>query len=124
MVAVDGPHVQVLARLITSPVGGDVDGYLSQAGQGTMPNAPYNETHWKDAQWLALVKKAFTTVDKTARAALIAQAQKIEYDTGGYIIWAWRNQVDAYSKKTTGYKLDKLGGPVGRMYFKDVYFTA
>ena len=99
-------------------------GYLSQAGQGTMPNAPYNETHWKDAQWLALVKKAFTTVDKTARAALIAQAQKIEYDTGGYIIWAWRNQVDAYSKKTTGYKLDKLGGPVGRMYFKDVYFTA
>ena len=98
--------------------------YLSQAGQGTLPTAPYNETHWKDAQWLALVKKAFTTVDKTARADLISQAQKIEYDTGGYIVWSWRNQVDAYSKKTTGYKLDKLGGPIGRMYFKDVYFTA
>ncbi|HTX68369.1 MAG TPA: ABC transporter substrate-binding protein, partial [Thermoleophilia bacterium] len=97
--------------------------YLSQAGQGTMPNAPYNETHWKNDQWLALVKKAFTTVDKTARADVISQAQKIEFDQGGYIVWAWRNQVDAYSKTTTGYKLDKLGGPVGRMYFKDVYFT-
>ena len=54
---------------------------------------------------------------------LIAQAQQIEFDTGGYIIWSWRNQVDAYSKTTTGYKLDKLGGPIGRMYFKDVYFV-
>jgi len=98
--------------------------YLSQAGQGTMPNAPYNETHWKNDQWLALVKKAFTTVDKTARADVISQAQKIEFDQGGYIVWAWRNQVDAYSKKTTGYKLDKLGGPIGRMYFKDVYFVS
>ena len=53
---------------------------------------------------------------------LITQAQQIEFDTGGYIVWSWRNQVDAYSKKTTGYKLDKLGGPIGRMYFKDVYF--
>ena len=52
------------------------------------------------------------------------QAQKIEYDKGGYIVWSFDNQVDAYSKKTTGYKLDKLGGPIGRMYFKDVYFTA
>jgi peptide/nickel transport system substrate-binding protein len=98
-------------------------GYLLHTTQGTLPDSPYNETHWKNAEWLALVKKAFTTVDKTARNDLIGQAQKIEYDTGGYIIWAWRNQVDAYSKKTTGYKLDKLGGPIGRMYFKDVYFV-
>ena len=54
---------------------------------------------------------------------LITQAQQIEFDTGGYIVWSWRNQVDAYSKTTTGYKLDKLGGPIGRMYFKDVYFV-
>ncbi len=98
--------------------------YLNQAGQGTMPDAPYNETHWKNAEWLSLVKKAFTTVDDTDRNDLITQAQQIEFDTGGYIVWSWRNQVDAYSKKTTGYKLDKLGGPIGRMYFKDVYFTA
>jgi len=98
-------------------------GFLAQASQGTMPDAPYNETHWEHPEWLSLVQQAFTTVDDAERNALIAQAQEIEYNEGGYIIWAWRNQVDAYSKTTTGYKLDKLGGPVGRMYFKDVYFV-
>jgi peptide/nickel transport system substrate-binding protein len=97
--------------------------FLAQASQGTMPDAPYNETHWENAEWLALVKEAFSTVDDAARNELISQAQQIEFDTGGYIIWSWRNQVDAYSKTTTGYKLDKLGGPIGRMYFKDVYFV-
>jgi len=98
-------------------------GYLQQASQGTLPDAPYNETHWKNAEWLSLVKKASTTVDDDMRNELISQAQQIEYDTGGYIVWSWRNQVDAYSDTTTGYKLDKLGGPIGRMYFKEVYFV-
>ena len=89
-----------------------------------MAGAPYNETHWKNAEWASLVDKAFTTVDEAARNDLISQAQQIEFDTGGYIVWSWRNQVDAYSKTTTGYKLDKLGGPIGRMYFKDVYFVS
>jgi len=97
--------------------------YLQQASQGTLPDAPYNETHWQNADWLSLVKEASKTVDDNARNQLIAQAQQIEFDTGGYIVWSWRNQVDAYSKTTTGYKLDKLGGPIGRMYFKEVYFV-
>jgi peptide/nickel transport system substrate-binding protein len=98
-------------------------GFLAQASQGTMPDAPYNETHWENAEWLSLVQEAFKTVDDAERAALISQAQEIEFNEGGYIIWSFRNQVDAYSTTTTGYKLDKLGGPVGRMYFKDVYFV-
>ena len=98
-------------------------GYLQQASQGTLPDAPYNETHWQNADWLSLVKEASKTVDDNARNELISQAQQIEFDTGGYIVWSWRNQVDAYSKTTTGYKLDKLGGPIGRMYFKEVYFV-
>jgi peptide/nickel transport system substrate-binding protein len=98
-------------------------GFLQQASQGTMAGAPYNETHWENAEWASLVDQAWKTVDDDERAALITQAQQIEFDTGGYIIWSWRNQVDAYSKTTTGYKLDKLGGPIGRMYFKDVYFV-
>ncbi|MFA4964518.1 MAG: ABC transporter substrate-binding protein [Thermoleophilia bacterium] len=97
--------------------------YLSQAGQGTMPGAPYNETHWKNDAWLAIVKEAFGTVDETARNALIAQAQEIEYNEGGYIIWAFRNQVDAYSSKITGITQDKLGFPLGRWNFQNVYFV-
>ena len=95
----------------------------SRPARARWPTAPYNETHWKNAEWASLVDQAWKTVDDDERAELITQAQQIEFDTGGYIIWSWRNQVDAYSKTTTGYKLDKLGGPIGRMYFKDVYFV-
>lgn len=98
--------------------------YLAQAGQCSMPGAPYNETHWENAEWLAIVKKAFATVDEAARNELIGQAMTMEYDTGGYIIWAWRNQVDAYSSATiAGVQKDKLGFPLGRWGFKNVSFV-
>ena len=98
-------------------------GYLEQAGQGTMPGAPYNETHWKHDEWLAIVKEAFTTVDEAKRNELVAAAQEIEYNEGGYIIWAWRNQVDAYSTKITGLKKDPLGFWLGRCDFSKVSFV-
>ncbi|HET6476812.1 MAG TPA: ABC transporter substrate-binding protein [Thermoleophilia bacterium] len=97
--------------------------YISQAGQATMPGAPYNETHWKNAEWQAIVEEAQTTIDEAARNELIAQAQEIEYNEGGYIIWAFRNQVDAGSEKVAGLKTSRLGVPVGNFGFKDVYFV-
>ena len=38
-------------------------GFLQQASQGTMAKAPYNETHWKNAEWPSLVDQAWKTVD-------------------------------------------------------------
>ena len=77
-----------------------------------MPGAPYNETHWKNDAWLAIVKEAFGTVDEAAkRNELIAQAQEIEYNEGGYIIWAFRNQVDAYSDKIVRHHAGQAGLP-------------
>ena len=98
-------------------------GYLSQASQGSTPDAPYNETHWDHPEWLALINQAFATVDDDERNALIAQAAEIEYNEGGYIIWAWRNQVCAYSNTITGLRGDPMGYWLGRCYFKDVYFV-
>ena len=97
--------------------------YLAQAGQATMPGAPYNETHWKNAKWLAIVKQALGTVDETKRNQLIGEAQTIEYNEGGYIIWAFRNQVDAYSSKIAGVNPSKLGIPLGSFGFKGAYFV-
>ena len=97
--------------------------YLSQAGQATMPGAPYNETHWKNDKWLAIVKEAFGTIDEAARNELIGQAQEIEFNEGGYIIWAFRNQVDAGSAKVSGLMTSKLGVPLGNFGFKGVSFV-
>jgi len=97
--------------------------YLAQAGQGTMPGAPYNETHWKNDKWLAIVNEAFRTVDEAKRNELIGEAQTIEYEEGGYIVWSFNNQTDAYSDKVAGLTPDKGGVPCGQWSFKDVYFT-
>lgn len=78
--------------------------YLLQTTQGTLPTAPYNETHWKNAKWQALVEEAFRTVDDTKRNELVTEASTIEYNEGGYIIWAFNILIDGYS--------DKLGGLV------------
>jgi peptide/nickel transport system substrate-binding protein len=97
--------------------------FLLQSGQATMPGAPYNETHWKNDKWLAIVKQAYATVDETKRNELVGEAQTILFNEGGYILWAWRNQVDACSDKIAGLVVDKLGTPLTTFGFNKVSFV-
>jgi peptide/nickel transport system substrate-binding protein len=97
--------------------------YLGQTSQGTLPTAPYNETHWKNDQWLAIVEEAFRTGDKTKRNELISAAQTIEHNDGGYIIWAFNNQVDAYSAKLGGVVPNKSGVPLSSFHFNNFFFV-
>ena len=83
--------------------------YLPQVQDGAAPNAPFNECHWKDAQWQALINQAFKTVDATKRNELVSEAEKIEYERGGYIIWAFNISLDAHSKKLQGLIADDWG---------------
>lgn len=83
--------------------------YLQQAADSMVPNAPYNETHWSNKDWLALVQKAMGTADDTARGQLIAQAQEIEWNDGGYINWGWYDTVDGLSNKVHGLVPDASG---------------
>ena len=96
--------------------------YLAQTAQGTLPTAPFNETHWKNAAWLKIVQEAFKTTDKTKRDQLIGEAQTIEYNQGGLIIWAFNDQTDAYSAKLGGVVPDKGGEPISSFHFNKFYF--
>ena len=98
-------------------------GYLAQASLNTMPGAVWNETHWKNDKWLALVKEAFVTVDEAKRNELIAAAETIEYDEGGLIVWGFNDQVDAYSKKLGGVVPYKSGVPLASFHFNEFYFA-
>jgi peptide/nickel transport system substrate-binding protein len=97
--------------------------YLSQTGQGTMPKAPYNETHWKNDTWQAIVEEAFKTGDKTKRNELISAAQTIEQNEGGYIVWAFNNQIDGYSSKLGGVVPNKSGVPLSSFHFNNFFFV-
>src|SRR5205823_2603590 len=56
--------------------------YLPQVANGSIPTAPYNETHWppKDSNYLTLYKSALAETDPTKRCSIVHDMQKLEYD--------------------------------------------
>ncbi len=98
--------------------------YLPQVAQGSLPNSPFNETHWADPKFQKLIQQARSELDQTKRNQVIGEAMTIEYNTGGYIIPYFSNQIDAYSSKVSGFVEAKSGFPLGNYWFKNVGFTA
>jgi peptide/nickel transport system substrate-binding protein len=96
--------------------------YLPQVAQGSLPDAPFNECHWADPTFIGLVKRARGELDASKRTQLLKEAQKLEYDTGGYIIWGFKNQVDAYTTKVTGFVPDR-NLPLSSFQFRTVSFV-
>lgn len=101
--------------------------YLVQAAYGSMPGAVYDETHFgqNNPKWLDLVKEAFRTVDDAKRNEMVREAYKIEYDEGGYIVWAFQNIQDAMSDKVAGAVADYSGlsGSAARSRYRLMYFV-
>ncbi|MGA8210662.1 MAG: ABC transporter substrate-binding protein [Nocardioidaceae bacterium] len=78
--------------------------FLPQAAVCALKGAAYNETHFDNATFAKLVDDASREVDEAKRNTLIQDAQKVEYDEGGYIIWGFRRQVDGYGGTVKGLK--------------------
>lgn len=76
--------------------------YLPQATACALRHSPYNETHWFDERFAGLIRSAIAEPDPQRRRILVQDAQQMEFDSGGYIIWSFQNQVDAYSQFVTG----------------------
>lgn len=70
--------------------------YLPQAASCALPKSAYNETHFDDERYVGLIRAAFRETDEKRRTTFLQDAQRIEYEEGGYLIWAFQNQVDAY----------------------------
>ncbi len=83
--------------------------YLPQVANGSIPTAPYNETHWppSDSNYLTLYKSALAETDATKRCSIVHDMQKLEYDQGGYIIPFFNDLVDAFSTKVSGFQPSK-----------------
>jgi len=96
--------------------------YIPQAVVGTFPpdqGGTYNETHWDNAEHRELVNTAAATLDEDKRNQLVQDAQQIEYDEGGYIIWGFRQQVDGYAANVQGLEPSKYL-PLGSYKFNKV----
>ena len=97
--------------------------YLTQVTSASLPTSPYNATHWADDNWLNIVKEAFRTGDETKRNELIAEAQKIQFDNDGLLIWSFNDQVDGYTPKVGGVVPDKGGVPLSGWRLNTYYFV-
>jgi peptide/nickel transport system substrate-binding protein len=97
--------------------------YLSQVAQGSLPDSPYNETHWKDPEFLDLIGQARAELDDAKRIELLKAAQKIEWERGGLIVWSFSNQIDAYNTTVGGFEPAKSGFPLTNYGFRRVGFV-
>ena len=93
---------------------------LARAAPTTRPTGTRRESYPKFA---GLIAAAQREVDEAKRTTLLQDAQKIEYDEGGYIIWGFRTQVDAVSQKVQGLKPSKFQ-PLGNYDFKTVSISS
>jgi len=87
-------------------------GYLNQVQQGSLPNSPYNETHWPPksgdgSNFGDLYKQALAETDSAKRIQIEQEMQKLEYDLGGYIIPYFNSLIDGHSSKVKGLKPSK-----------------
>jgi peptide/nickel transport system substrate-binding protein len=98
--------------------------YLAQVAQGDLPNSPFNETHWGEGRFERLINEARGEVDEAKRTEILHEAQKMQYEQGGYIIPYFSNIIDAHSAKVGGFVEAKSGFPFGNYWLKNVGFTA
>lgn len=92
--------------------------YITQTAQGSVVGAPYNETMWGEhEEWLEHLEEARSTTDEDERHELIRQAQKVEYEEGGYIVWGFVNLLDAHGTHVHGLEPAVSGHPLGSYAF-------
>ncbi|WP_051341873.1 ABC transporter substrate-binding protein [Pseudonocardia spinosispora] len=95
--------------------------YLPQAANSSMPEAPFNETHWTDPEYVGLIRRARSELDPTRRAELTEAAQRIEYDRGGYLIWSFPDRVDAAQSYIGGLVPNRTGLSLSGYEFRKVW---
>ncbi len=86
--------------------------YLNQVQQGSLPNSPYNETHWPPksgtgSNFESLYNQALAETDPAKRKQIEQEMQHIEYNIGGYIIPCFGGLIDGYAAKVKGLKPSK-----------------
>jgi len=94
----------------------------SQFTQGYARNAYWNEPDWTNDAFDEWVSKARTTFKDEERRSYYAEAQEILWNEGAYIIWGFRDLLDATSSKVQGIEPSTQRN-LGYYRFESVYFA-
>ena len=83
----------------------------------------WNEPHWEDPKWKALVNQAFRTVDTAKRNEVLREVYTIDYDQGPWDIWSYSKLVDAKTTKVAGMVADACGISFNGGYVNQLWLT-
>jgi peptide/nickel transport system substrate-binding protein len=97
--------------------------WVLDTGYTLLPTAVYNETHINDAKLNKIFTQVVGTQDPSTQKQLASQIQTALYNSGGYIIPCFPGQIDAYSKKVTGFVPDKSGFGLTWYRFREAWFV-
>ncbi len=70
--------------------------------QALLSDAIWNETHYRDKAYDALIREAQGATDEEAALDLWHQVQEVQYNEGGYIVWANLEILDAAANTVKG----------------------
>ena len=98
--------------------------YLTQVAQGSLPDSPFNETHWDNPEFQKLIREARGELDDDKRCEILHAAQELEYEEGGHIIPYFSNAIDAHSAEIGGIKEARSGFTLGNYGLRSVGFKA
>ncbi|WP_284117122.1 ABC transporter substrate-binding protein [Acinetobacter seifertii] len=76
--------------------------YLSTAVVNDAPISTTNRVNFKDPEYSELFFKALAEPDLAKRKIYLAQAQKIQHERGGMLIWGFSHTIDAAAKNIGG----------------------
>ncbi len=94
----------------------------TQFAQVLNSTAPYNETHFHNADFDKLTDQARKTIDPKKRRELWVAAQTLLWNEGGYIIWGFQDNLDGYAAKVHGLT-PSVSRWLGAYNFTDVYLS-
>lgn len=94
----------------TFSTGGSVSRpFLLTVQQHDGPRAVGNKTHFRDTRFAELITQALGEPDLDRRRALVGEAQRIQHERGGLLIWGYSNVLDAVSRDIGGVTPDRTG---------------
>jgi peptide/nickel transport system substrate-binding protein len=108
-----GPYFNPSELFLKMPFAQDYWGIISLDafwGEALIPGAAYNETHWNDPETNQLYNQAKATTNKAEAQALWNRLQEIQYDHGGYIVWAQQQTTDGATHNVRGVGTPGWGG--------------
>lgn len=78
------------------------------------PTAVANRTSFRDQRFSDLFNAALAEPDQAKRSTLVHQAQRIQHDSGGLLIWGFSNVLDGISPRVGGIEAERSHFPTWR----------